>query len=423
MWWPLSARLAMALIRQGCRVVAVCPPGHPLRSISGVKQLYPYRGLDSLGSLEAAIVDARPDILVPCDDGVVWQLHNLHETSPELRPLIERSLGPAEMYPEIRSRAGLLQLAAELGIRTPGIRTLATEQDLASWRPAGGVLKLDGTWGGTGVEIARTAEEARTAFRKLAKPKGASLAWKRLVINRDPIALWWWRKHESPNVTIQEFIPGRPANTMFVCWQGEVLGIVTVEVMYSQGATGAATVVRVIQNAEIAQAARRLAQRLKLSGFHGLDFILESGSKAPFLIELNPRCTQLGHFNLANRGDLAGALVAKLTDRKPGQASDPIEGDTIAFFPQAMRQNPDNRYLHRGYHDVPWEEPDLFRLLLRMPWPDRQLAARLYHLFRSPKPVKEKSFESDALQEGYAAEEGPGDEMTSQTVFARAHLP
>jgi hypothetical protein len=33
-WWPLSARLAMALLRHGCKVAALCPPGHPLRYVT-----------------------------------------------------------------------------------------------------------------------------------------------------------------------------------------------------------------------------------------------------------------------------------------------------------------------------------------------------------------------------------------------------
>jgi len=396
MWWPLSARLAMALIQHGCRVVAVCPPGHPLRFTQGIEKLYLYRGLTSLNSLKAAIVDARPNIIVPCDDGVVWQLHNLHDKFPELRPLIERSLGSSEMYPEIRSRARLLQIAAELGIRTPAMQTVATEKDLENWSTtAEGVLKLDGTWGGSGVEIAHTADEARAAFCRLIKPKGTLFAWKRSLINRDPIAMWWW-KRDNPSVTIQQFITGRPANTMFACWQGELLGIVTVEVMYTQGAAGAATVVRVIQNEEIAQAACLLARRLQLSGFHGLDFILESKTDAAYLIELNPRCTQLGHLRLAGRGNLAGALSARLKEQKAPKEGDKVEGDTVAFFPQAFLQNPKNPYLHRGYHDVPWEQPELFRQLLRKPWPNRQLPYRLYHLFRSPKLQKEMSFEDDA---------------------------
>jgi hypothetical protein len=308
-WWPLSARLAMALIRHGCRVSAVCPPGHPLRYVSGIDNLYPYKGQ----ALKKAILASCPDIIVPCDDGVVWHLHSLHSANPELRPLIEHSLGSSAMYPAIRSRAEVLRAAAELGIRTPATDVLISEELAGDWcTKTAGVLKLDGTWGGTGVEIARSREEGLAAFRRLAKPQRAAIIWKRLLVSRDLSALWPWSSRETQHVTIQQFIPGRPANTMFACWQGEVLSIVTVEVVCAQGATGAATVVRLIQNAEIAEAARLIARRFMLNGFHGLDFVLESGTGAPYLIELNPRCTQLGHLRLPGQGDLAGSLVARL---------------------------------------------------------------------------------------------------------------
>ncbi len=390
MWWPLSARLATALIRHGCRVSAVCPPGHPLRFVSGVESLYPYRGQ----ALKKAIGASRPDIIVPCDDGVVWQLHGLHGSDPELRPLIEYSLGPPEMYPTIRSRGGVLQAAAELGVRIPATETLESEEAIGNWcNGTEGVLKRDGTWGGTGVEIASSTGDAIAAFQKLSRPMGAGVAWKRFLINRDPFALWAWRTPEEPHVTVQQFIPGRPANTMFACWQGEVLSIVTVEVVCAQGATGAATVVRLIQNEEIAEAARLVARRFMLNGFHGLDFVLEKGTGTPYLIELNPRCTQLGHLRLPSQGDLAGVFIAKLKGEDPPPEDDPITGDTVAFFPQAFSWNPRSPYLRHGYHDVPWEEPDLLRELLREPWPDRQLPARIYHYFRPPKQPVEVQFD------------------------------
>jgi hypothetical protein len=419
MWWPLSARVAMAFIRHGCRVLAVCPPGHPLRFVKGIEKLYRYGGVDSLGRLKAAIVDARPDIIVPCDDGVVWQLYSLHAQDAVLRPIIEQSLGPAEMYPTLQSRGGLMETAGELGIRIPVTQTVRSNEDLADWcTEASGVLKLDGTWGGRGVEIAHSPEAAHEAFCKLTRPTGAGAAWKRFFVNRDPLALWLWRRREEPCVTIQEFIPGRPANTMLSCWRGEVLSMTTVEVLYAQGLTGAATVVRIIQNEEIERAARLLARRFMLNGFHGLDFILEYRTGAAYLIELNPRCTQLGHLRLPGQGDLVGPLSAKLRDEEPPQVEDPIESDTIAFFPQAFSMNPKNPYLHRGYHDVPWEEPELFRELLRGAWPDRQWRARLYHYFRPPKPQEEVEIKGYPAAEFNVSHPVVGDLGESVTSFS-----
>jgi ATP-grasp domain-containing protein len=395
-WWPLSARLAIAFLGHGSIVSGVCPPGHPLRFVSGVKHLFPYRRLDSSRSLKAAIVASQPALIVPCDDGVVWQLHELHATCPELRALIERSLGSADAYPTLRSRGNFLQTAAALGIRVPSTKVVESEDSLKGWGvDTAGVLKLDGTWGGSGVIVIRSETEAIAAYRKLSAPVRTSVAWKRWLINHDPLALWSWRRDTALSVTIQQFIPGRPANTMFVCWQGEIQAMVTVEVLTAQGMTGAATVVRLVRNPEIEQVARLLAQKFKLSGFHGLDFILEQDTHAAYLIEHNPRCTQLGHLRLSSQGDLAEAICAKLReDQKPSAGtSDGIAGDTIAFFPQAFRWNPKSEYLRHGYHDVPWEEPMLVRELMREPWPERQFLNRLYHWFRPMKLQKEMKFQ------------------------------
>jgi hypothetical protein len=350
--------------------------------VKGIENLYPYRA----HTLKAVIEDSCPDIIAPSDDGVVWQLHSLHASIPALRPLIEDSLGAPEMYSTIRSRAETLQAASELGIRVPVTSTLASKEELiyrCSEFPV--VLKLDGTWGGTGVEIAHSPDEALTAFCRLARPFGA-LTLRRMVLNRDPSALWSWRS-ETRCVTVQQYIPGRPANAMFACWQGEVLAIVIVEVVCAHGATGPATVVRLIKNTEIAEAARLMARRFMLNGFHGLDFILQQGTGAAYLIELNPRCTQLGHLRLPGQGDLAGVLIAKLTGQKPSAVDNPIAGDTIAFFPQAFFLNPESPYLHRGYHDVPWEEPALLHQLLRDPWPKR------FYRFLRPQERQELEFD------------------------------
>jgi ATP-grasp domain-containing protein len=397
MWWPLSARLATALIRHGCQVFAVCPPGHPLRFITGLEAVFPYRGLNSIGSLNAAILAARPALIVPCDDSVVWQLHELHTRNADLQFLIERSVGAETAYPVLRSRAAFLQAAAELGIRVPATRSLTSEKDLDVWcadRPA--VLKRDGTWGGDGVSIVHSLPSALAAFRRLSQPIGVGTAWKRYLINLDPVALWSWKRRESPRITFQEFVPGRPANSMIACWQGELLGIVSVEVLTSQGATGAATVVRLMQNEEMERAAQLLARQFMLSGFHGLDFVLDQKTDAAYLIEINPRCTQLGHLRLANQGDLAGALSAKLWNQPIPAVTDPqgcLPGETVAFFPQAIQWNPRSPYLRYGKHDVPWEEPALVLELLRGAWPERKWLSRIYHHYRTPSAPEEVNFE------------------------------
>ena len=65
----------MALIRHGCRLSALCPRGHPLSHIGGLERVLHYRGTQSLSCLSRALRDLEPEFVIPCDDGVVAQLH------------------------------------------------------------------------------------------------------------------------------------------------------------------------------------------------------------------------------------------------------------------------------------------------------------------------------------------------------------
>ena len=239
--------MASALHRHGCNVSAVCPSGHPLTFISGLRRVYPYRGVYSARSLRNALFACQPDVVVPCDDGVVAQLHALHALEPSLRPLIERSLGAPENFSLIENRYLFLSAATDLGIRVPMTRRVATADDLVAWHAEFGssaVLKVDGESGGNGVKISHSLDESIAAWRELQMPCSAMTAWKRLVIDRDPLALWLRRRNRDREVTVQEFIPGRPANSMFACWGGKLLAIVSVAVVASEGPTGAAIIVR-----------------------------------------------------------------------------------------------------------------------------------------------------------------------------------
>jgi hypothetical protein len=158
---------------------------------------------------------------------------------------------------------------------------------------------------------------------------------------------------------------------------------VSVVVVATEGPTGAATVVRVIQNEQMKRAAELIVSRLNLSGFYGLDFIMESATGVPHLIEMNPRCTQLGHIEFAGQGCLAGALSAVLRGEPRPQVHNPVRDNTIALFPQALAAGEACRpHIEASYHDVPSEEPRLMNELMLESWPQRRWGARLYHAFK-----------------------------------------
>jgi len=413
--WPLTAKLALAFLRHGCEVQAVCPPDHPFCFVSGISKIYPYRGLDSLRSLHEAITSARPDLVVPCGDDVVWQLHELHRTKPELRPLIERSLGASSGYETVASRAKLMQVAQELHLRAPRTKEISDANDLREWYSSpgvSGVLKLDWTCGGVGVELAHSLAEAERALAIMRQPPSLPTALGRWLLIRDALAFWKWKNHRHPTVTLQQYVTGRPANTMLACHEGKVLGMVTVEVLYAQSATGTALVVRLIENDEIRTSAERIAQRLELSGFHGMDFMIEDVTGHAYLIELNPRCTQLGHLQTDLRGDLAGMLCSSSYNASSLQRR-PIYEETIAFFPEVLFSNPKCPFLKTSYVDIPWDEPGLVVELMRGDWRDRRLLARLHRAIWPPKKTA-VLFNTTGTFEAQGIEEPAGSSETRQ---------
>lgn len=383
--WPSTARLAIGLTKAGCRVSAVCPKqGHPLSSTSVVAELFPYSSIHPLDSLQRAIEAAQPQLIIPSDDRGVQHLHELYQRAQSsgtsgsvVTELIKRSLGSPESFRIVAGRCELLEIARQEGLRVPHTMQISTAGDLKSWKATNElpwVLKGDGTFGGRGVRIARTLEEAESHFLDIQGLFGGMRAAKRAIVNRDPFWLRPWWNHVRPAVIVQSYILGRPANCAFLCWKGEVLANIAVEVVSSDGMTGPASVVRVVDNPEMMLAAERIARRLCLSGFFGLDFMIEDGGTASYLIEMNPRCTPLSHLQLGKKRDLVTTLVAKLLGRPLTETEPVTEKDLIAYFPQAWHCR--SEFLDISFQDIPQGEPKLIEELIR-PWPHRSLLYRL----------------------------------------------
>jgi len=166
-------------------------------------------------------------------------------------------------------------------------------------------------------------------------------------------------------VNAQAFVAGPEATSAVACWKGSVLASLHFEVLKKQDAGGPSTVLRLMESAEMSAAAEKMVRRLELSGLHGFDFMLEEQTGNPYLIEINPRATQVGHLTLGPGRDLPAALYAAVTGEVIQTAPKVTEKDTIALFPQEWIRNPASAFLRSSYHDVPWEEPDLVRLGIR----------------------------------------------------------
>ena len=407
-WWPVSAHIAVSLQTAGVRVAAAYPShGHPLGKTVAVSKRFPYSALSPLKSLTRAIRESSADWILPCDDRAAWHLHRLHaqailngNTSKPLADLIERSLGSPAAFPVVSARAALLRSAQAENIAVPEFCEVISLEDLRTLDKTKSypwVMKVDGSWGGLGVKVVNSLKEAEACFHRMREPLGTLPMLKRLLVNRD--AFWFesWRNRQRPGITIQSYIEGRPANCVVFCTQGKVVAGIAVEVVAAQGRMGPATIVRIIDGRQMLDAAETLVNRLKLSGFHGFDFMLEEKSGMAYLIELNPRCAMPCHLRLGKGRDLIGSLYSELSGKSSQEAPPSLNGNLVCYFPQAWLSNPKSEALRTAYHDVPWGEPQLLKELLLLPWPDRSFLAQTSDRLRN-MTLEQRSAQNSVFQ-------------------------
>lgn len=367
--WYSSARLAMAMADAGFTVDAVCLGDHPLSKTTVINRIYPYRALSPVESIAEAFVSSKPELLLPCDDLASEHLQELYEgeysrknQATALCELVERSMGPATAHPILRQRAEFMELARQEGVRVPRTRAIEQPADLRAWTSTEGfptVLKANGTTGGDGVRVVRSQEEADAAYRSLHAPPLLARAIKRAVLGEDRTLVRPWLRRQRPGVSAQSFVSGHEATTLVACWEGKVLAALHFEVLQKRNASGPATVLRWIDNADMKMAAEKMVARLGLSGLQGFDFMLDTNTGNAYLIEINPRATQVGHLTLGAGRDLPAALFAAVTGKALQPAPAVTDKDTIAIFPSEWVRDPNSLYLTQGYHDVPWSQPAL----------------------------------------------------------------
>jgi biotin carboxylase len=372
--WTTAARYAGGFHTAGCEVHVLAPPRAPVCYSRYVARSHSYRPLSPLSCLRAAIEGGRPELIVACDDRAIAHMLRLYRIEAEkvnapsdIAALIVRSLGDPQAYPRIVSRAGSLAEMQARGVRVPETLSVNTEAELDACLVRIGlpaVLKSDGSWGGDGVTIVRTREQAHAAWRRLATDPSRLRSLVRALRRRDSHFLIPAIDPVTRPVCVQKFIAGRIAASAFAAQRGQVLASFHYDVLVADVTIGPPNVVQRVDSAEMDAAVIAAADCFGLTGLHGLDFIRDE-TGTPWLIEINPRATQGGTLPFGPGRDLPAALAAMLAagpvERRPA-----LSTDIVTFFPREWRRDPSSRYLREGYHDVPWDDPDVLRIALGM---------------------------------------------------------
>ena len=179
---PSTARLAMELHEAGARVSLIAPDNHPARVLGLFHHQVTYRASAPRRCLEATLRRVAPDLVIPCDERTVRDLHAIagNTENPDIKRLIEASTAP------VRQSSGRLPLARHCshwrqqeGVRVPPSMPLPDKDALERWtrdHATPFVLKADGSWAGFGVRIISDADEASDAYTRMTRPVSARVA-------------------------------------------------------------------------------------------------------------------------------------------------------------------------------------------------------------------------------------------------------
>jgi predicted ATP-grasp superfamily ATP-dependent carboligase len=319
--------------------------------------------------LERAYRHFRPDIIIPCCERAAslvqyWAAKERQAPgylSPGLLACLGRSVGQLETLNARAMKSETQKLARSLGLRTPRettVHTLEAAREAASQYGYPVMLKLSHGAGGQGVRLCRDEAALAQSFAALSVGPSPIKAFRRKLLHLD------WFPSRS-NIAVQEFISGTPAMTCAAAVAGKTVGVISAFASQTTGPTGQASVVRLAPHEGMVRASAVMIEAFGAAGLISFDFVVDEAGRE-YLLECNPRPTQVLHLG----GLVAVDLPKRLLDALNGIVRDSPEivGDQearIAIFPAEWNRDPASPALRDSHHDVPWDDPDLIRAMLR----------------------------------------------------------
>jgi len=366
--WLGTARIPKTLSGAGFDV-SLLTPRHSLAEAS--------RFVAKIGYLEehttpaqwveafAAMVKATaPRLVIPCDD-MAFRLLAWIVTDPpagmradlqqDLAALIRASLGDPAHYFASVDKTLLPPRAESLGVRVPPYAIVADITGAATFlgqHPYPVVLKRGHGFAGLGVAICADHAELVRAFAAFAPANAREV------------------RAEGPDrYLLQDHVAGRIQYFHALAWRGELIAGWALEKLIANPApTGPPTMTRYFAGVNLRTIAGNLARGFGISGLFFAEFIVDSATGTPYLLEINRRVSPATHRGALFGIDLCAALGAALegTVAQSRTALGAEEEGISVHFPQEWLRDPHSPHLRQYPSDVPWDEPELLEALLKL---------------------------------------------------------
>jgi hypothetical protein len=285
--------------------------GHVLHDAS--VSLFLARPLQFRHTIERVIQDLAPDLVVPTDEPSFQHLRALYEMRSEAGRLrspiartIARSLGDPGNYDRVSSAAEIQHFAREHRLPVPNsveVDDEATLRVLLESVPLPVMLKGDGGWAGARAEIVRSMEGGIAAYHRVTGASQVTKLWRdQNKLHRLSDLL----QQRLRTVSLQQHIDGVAATRTIACRDGQVLAGGNAEPL----AGGPARVAKVIRHAAMDDIAAVVVMTLRLSGIVSFDFVLEHGTRQPWLLAVKPFATPVAQLVVASDAGLTAALYS-----------------------------------------------------------------------------------------------------------------
>ncbi|MEW5825510.1 MAG: ATP-grasp domain-containing protein [Candidatus Bipolaricaulota bacterium] len=174
----------------------------------------------------------------------------------------------------LHDKTRLAAMARDLGVATPEThapKSLAEAKEIIARIELPAVIKMRQTSGAAGFRILRTRDTFERQYFDVVK------------VNKLP---------ETDLPMIQQFIEGPTTCTLHLCSEGRVLGEVMYQGIRTMPRSGGTTVCRESRPDPACQAeAAKIVRHLNYSGFVGFDFVIQTGTGKPYLVDGNCRIT------------------------------------------------------------------------------------------------------------------------------------
>ncbi len=366
-------RLPKILQQAGFEVGILCSDQNFLAKTQFVDRKFRFTNTKSsrklLDQLVQAVQEWEPILIVPGDETVVAFLHALIRRSiaqpsllsKQVQEVLRASFGDLRWFDATMIKDKTQQIAADLNLRTPAsLKVFNHAEALEGVEKIGYpvVLKKDFSWSGDGVKVCVDERELLQSLPTfLPKTSFALKERLRATLNRE-----WFPTNKV--LSLQQFIQGRPAMYALVALQGKVLAGYSAIPECTTSATGPSSVVRFVNNAEMANVSTKLVEHFGYSGFCGFDFMIEESTGNAYLLECNPRPIPICHLGHKIGLDLGVALHDGLKGISSAKVPEIAQEKVIALFPQEWKRDPSSPHITQNDHDVPWDDPALLTAIL-----------------------------------------------------------